>query len=191
MTCVNKRKPPEHPLLRRARALSQKHGVPMYLGLAAARREDPQSYRHFQQQGIAASQPKPIKKAAPDADVVAWDAAVSTWATNYGMSRCDAMTEIRKQRSRFVGAISEMDEMSFARRFSLPPRKGAGTRGQCPPKPDGAAIRSPKQQIAAHDGRPPLRPGVRPSSGRVRHGPRRSVVLFSADRRGRSLKDSL
>lgn len=94
---VNKRKPPEHPLLRRARALSQKHGVPMYLGLAAARREDPQSYRHFQQQGIAASQPKPIKKAVPDADVVAWDAAVNTWATNYGISRCEAMTEIRKR----------------------------------------------------------------------------------------------
>ena len=87
----------EHPFMRRARALSQKHKVPLYLGMSAARREDPASHRHFVQSGIAASQPKPIKKAAPDDVALAWDAAVRTWSENYGLSRCDAMTQIRKQ----------------------------------------------------------------------------------------------
>ena len=94
MTTSLRGKQVEHPFMCRARALSRKHNVPLYLSMSAARREDPQSYRHFNQTRTS-SRPQPIKKAAPDATVTAWDAA--TWSNDHGLSRCEAMREIRKR----------------------------------------------------------------------------------------------
>ena len=96
MTTSLRGKQVEHPFMRRARALSRKHNVPLYLSMSAARREDPQSYRHFNQTRTS-SRLQSIKKVAPDAAAVAWDAAVATWSNNHGISRCEAMREIRKR----------------------------------------------------------------------------------------------
>jgi hypothetical protein len=92
---VNKRKPAQHPFEQLVDNLATGHGIPRYLAMAHARHQAPQSYRHYQQQGVDAARAKPMRKAAPDAAAVAWDAAVSTWVDR-GLSRTEAMRTVRK-----------------------------------------------------------------------------------------------
>jgi hypothetical protein len=95
---VDKRGPlVEHPFIIGARQRAQATGVRLYEAIAAHRRANPQSWKHFHQMQQTQPVPKPMKKAAaPDADVIAWDQALRTF-TDQGMSRTDAMVHIRKQ----------------------------------------------------------------------------------------------
>jgi hypothetical protein len=85
----------------RARRLAAAHGVPLYHGMSLARQQDPQSYRHYVREGVGMSRPK-IKKSAPDTVAAAWSRAVNSW-TDIGMSRCEAMTEVRKRAPKLWG----------------------------------------------------------------------------------------
>ena len=87
----------EHPFMRRARRMAAAHGVPLYHGMSLARQQDPQSYRHYVREGVGMSRPKIKKSAAPDDVALAFQGAVDTLVSDHGMSRCEAMTEVRKR----------------------------------------------------------------------------------------------
>jgi hypothetical protein len=94
---MNKAKLVEHPFIEGARQLAQQKGIRLYEAIAQHRRNNPRSWRHFYQMQQTQPVPKQMKKSvAPDDAVVAWDAAVNTFV-DQGLSRTQAMTEIRKR----------------------------------------------------------------------------------------------
>jgi len=92
-----KRKPVKHPFEVATDRIARERAIPKYLASAHARRENPGSFKHYQQQGAVSSRPK-IKKSAPDdVDVcAAWSAAIDAHCAGYGTSRTEAMSILRK-----------------------------------------------------------------------------------------------
>jgi hypothetical protein len=93
-----KRKPVKHLFEVATDRIARERGMPKYLASAHARKENPGSFKHYQQQGSVSSRPR-IKKEAPldDVDVcAAWSAAIDAHVAGYGTSRTEAMSILRK-----------------------------------------------------------------------------------------------
>jgi hypothetical protein len=92
-----KRKPVKHPFEAAVDRIARERGIPKYLAAAHARKENPGSFKHYQQQGAVSSRPKIKKVAHDDVDVcAAWGAAVDAHCAGYGTSRTEAMSILRK-----------------------------------------------------------------------------------------------
>jgi hypothetical protein len=89
-------KPVKHPFEVAVDRISRERGIPKYLAATHARKENPGSFKHYQQQGAVSSRPR-ISKAAPHDDVaLAWNAAVDAYVAGHGCSRTEGMSALRK-----------------------------------------------------------------------------------------------
>ena len=88
-------KPVKHPFEAAVDRIARERGIPRYLAAGHARRENPGSFRHYQQQGAVSSRPRIRKSAPPDDTALVWQSAVDALVAS-GESRTQAMTYIRK-----------------------------------------------------------------------------------------------
>ena len=85
----------KHPFEAAVDRIARERGIPKYLAAGHARRENPGSFRHYQQQGAVSSRPRIKKSAPPDDTALVWQSAVDALVAS-GESRTQAMTHIRK-----------------------------------------------------------------------------------------------
>jgi hypothetical protein len=85
----------KHPFEAAVDRIARERGIPKYLAAAHARKENPGSFRHYQQQGAVSSRPRIRKSAPPDDTALVWQSAVDALVAS-GETRTQAMTHIRK-----------------------------------------------------------------------------------------------